>query len=402
MEFTNRWCDKKNLLFVLYSFLYASRQARSGAHHLASLMASLQVTQEQERITSPPMASMLCPPFKAVMYDQYSEPDKVLRMADVGPVELGARDVCVKMLAAPINPSDINSIEGVYPNKPTVPGAVGGIEGVGQVQAVGQAVTASLSPGDWVIAFPHTAMGTWQTYAVKPQVLWHKVRNDVPMEYAATVTVNPLSALVLLQCFTKLNPGDTIVQNGATSIVGQCVIQLAKAQGLRTISIIRDRPGSEQAKHRLTQLGAHLVFTESQLRVKNVKSLLGTLPEPALGFDCVGGNAASLTMRFLRKGGTMVTYGGMSKEHVNVSTSSFIFKDLSFKGFWLWNWVNSDKVEDCKKMIDYLLDLVKEGKLTYQTELTPFRDFGLALDKAQGKLGAQPKQVVSFWDKAKL
>jgi hypothetical protein len=205
------------------------------------------------------------------------------------------------MLAAPINPSDINSIEGVYPNKPTVPGAVGGIEGVGQVQAVGPAVTASLSPGDWVIAFPHTAMGsfsvfprralslwsysfspsslpllragTWQTYAVKPQELWHKVRNDVPMEYAATVTVNPLSALVLLQCFTKLNPGacplptchpstslyiskklymlipskllislgDTIVQNGATSIVGQCLIQLAKAQGIRTINIIRDR-----------------------------------------------------------------------------------------------------------------------------------------------------------------
>ena len=43
-----------------------------------------------------------------------------------------------------------------------------------------------------------------------------------------------------------------------------------------------------------------------------------------------------------------------------------ISKDLSLKGFWLWNWMNSEKAEDCKKMIDYLLGLVKEGKLKYQ------------------------------------
>jgi trans-2-enoyl-CoA reductase len=94
------------------------------------------------------------------------------------------------------------------------------------------------------------------------------------MEYAATVTVNPLTALRMLQDFVKLNPGalslassllassyfppspatpqnthglqsplsgDAIVQNGATSIVGQSVIQLAKVHGIHTINIIRDR-----------------------------------------------------------------------------------------------------------------------------------------------------------------
>lgn len=32
-----------------------------------------------------------------------------------------------------------------------------------------------------------------------------------------------------------------MVQNGATSIVGQCVIQLAKLRGMSTINVIRDR-----------------------------------------------------------------------------------------------------------------------------------------------------------------
>jgi len=219
------------------------------------------------------LSTVVSPPSKAVLYDEHGAPEQVLRVADAPPVHLGDRDVCVRMLAAPINPSDINRIEGVYPVRPPLPGAVGGYEGVGQVHALGPAVTAPLSPGDWVIPSP-PSFGTWQTYIVKHQSVWHKVRSDVPMEYAATVTVNPLTALRMLQEFVKLNPGDAIVQNGATSIVGQCVIQLAKLHGIHTINIIRDRPGSEEAKDKLKQLGADEVFMESQLDMKNVKSLL--------------------------------------------------------------------------------------------------------------------------------
>lgn len=95
------------------------------------------------------------------------------------------------------------------------------------------------------------------------------------------------------------------MQNGATSMVGQCVIQLAKLRGIHTINIIRDRsannfpfcpfvyfsawlfvilfdwwilftcrPGSDDAKEKLKKLGADVVFTESQLDVKNVKGFL--------------------------------------------------------------------------------------------------------------------------------
>ncbi|XP_020252643.1 probable trans-2-enoyl-CoA reductase, mitochondrial [Asparagus officinalis] len=297
------------------------------------------------------------------------------------------------MLAAPINPSDINRIEGVYPVRPPVP-AIGGYEGVGEVHSLGSAVSG-LSIGDWVIPFPPSS-GTWQNYIVKEENIWHKVSKNIPMEYAATITVNPLSALLMLEDFVKLKSGDTIVQNGATSIVGQSIIQLAKVQGVNNINIIRDRPGSEEVKERLKKLGADMVFTESQLNVKNVKSLLDDLAEPVLGFNCVGGNAASLVLKFLSQGGTMVTYGGMSKKPITVSTSSFIFKDLSLRGFWLQKIFSSERVADCRPMIEYLLKLVESGKLKYEMELVPFHDFSMALDKALGKLGSQPKQVIKF------
>ncbi|VFQ98884.1 unnamed protein product [Cuscuta campestris] len=192
-------------------------------------------------------------------------------MAELPPVEIKDNEVCVRMLAAPINPSDINRIEGVYPVRPTLP-AVGGYEGVGEVHAIGPAVK-SLSPRDWVIAFPPTS-GTWQTYVVKDQSLWYKIDKNTPMEYAATVIVNPLTALRMLEDFVALKSGDSIVQNGATSIVGQCVIQLARVRGIHSLNIIRDRAGSDEAREKLIKLGADEVFTESQLDVKNVKTLL--------------------------------------------------------------------------------------------------------------------------------
>ncbi|KAI9195664.1 hypothetical protein LWI28_017047 [Acer negundo] len=290
-------------------------------------------------------SALMSPPSKAVVYDREGAPEAVTKVIELPAVEVKENDVCVKMLAAPINPSDINRIQGVYPVRPQVP-AVGGYEGVGEVYSVGSAVTG-VAPGDWVIPSPPSF-------------------------------------------------GDSIIQNGATSIVGQCIIQIARFRGIHSINIIRDRAGSDEAKEKLKKIGADEVFTERQLEVKNVKSLLTNVPEPALGFNCVGGNSASLVLKFLRQGGTMVTYGGMSKKPITVSTSSFIFKDLSLKGFWLQKWMSSDKAIECRTMIDYLLCLVREGKLKYEYELVPFKDFQVGLSKALGLQGSHPKQVIKF------
>ncbi|XP_060966763.1 enoyl-[acyl-carrier-protein] reductase, mitochondrial-like [Cannabis sativa] len=75
-----------------------------------------------------------------------------MSLQELPPVEVKENDVCVRMIAAPINPSDINRIEGVYPVRPQVP-AIGGYEGVGEVYSVGSAVKG-LSPGDLVIPSP--------------------------------------------------------------------------------------------------------------------------------------------------------------------------------------------------------------------------------------------------------
>lgn len=57
-------------------------------------------------------------------------------------------DVTVKMLFAPINPADLNMIQGSYPVKPSLP-AVGGSEGLAEVVAVGP--KAKVKVGDLVL-----------------------------------------------------------------------------------------------------------------------------------------------------------------------------------------------------------------------------------------------------------
>lgn len=154
---------------------------------------------------------------------------------------------------APINPSDINCVEGKYPVKPPLP-AIAGFEGVARVRAVGGAVQ-SCAPGDWVIPTA-PAQGTWRATGIFPAANWHRVANDIPVDAAATLFVkygghmylrslniplSPPSALRMLEEFVDLQPGDVVVQNAANSAVGQYVVQMAKDKGLRTINVVRPR-----------------------------------------------------------------------------------------------------------------------------------------------------------------
>lgn len=60
----------------------------------------------------------------------------------------------------------------------------------------------------------------------------------------------------------------------------------------------------------------------------------------------------------------MVTYGGMSREPVIAPTTSFIFKDIQLRGFWMSRWHTENGIsKQCDQMYDDLLQLMKDGKL---------------------------------------
>ncbi|KAG0589155.1 hypothetical protein KC19_2G294900 [Ceratodon purpureus] len=64
-------------------------------------------------------------------------------------------------------------------------------------------------------------------------------------------------------------------------------------------------------------------------------------------------------------GATLVTYGGMSKKPITAATGPFIFQDMRLRGFWLGKWKSVHSNKDFANMTNYLLELVRDGKLQY-------------------------------------
>ncbi|EEB06936.1 enoyl-[acyl-carrier protein] reductase [Schizosaccharomyces japonicus yFS275] len=303
---------------------------------------------------------------RAIAYSEYGNPKQVLRCIQYPVQHCSPEELTVRFLASPINPSDINQIEGVYPSRPSMttdltpntPSAVAGNEGVVEVIDVGSSLRDRWEPGQWAV-MSTTNLGTWRTHlTTKPENL---IRVDQyafhNVQEAASLTVNPCTAFMLLHSAVKLQPGDWFMQTGANSVVGMNILQLARHFGYNSINIIRARPDAESLKERLRQLGATYVITDEELMQRSeMKKLVPKWTEnnpPKLGIDCVSGRTATEMSKYLANSATISTYGGMSRQPLGIPVSLLIFKDLRFHGFWLTKW----KDEQPSKFRDLVIQM---------------------------------------------
>lgn len=220
------------------------------------------------------------------------------------------------------------------------------------------------------------------------------ISNTIPMEYAATIAVNPSTAYRLLNDFVDLKEGDVIVQNGASSMVGQSVIQLARQRGIKTINIIRERSDFEVTIDVLKKLGGDIVVTEQYANTKEMRRLVSDMPKAKLALNCVGGDSARRVVNLLDNGGTMVTYGGLSRKPITLPTSPFIFNDITCRGFWMTRWTEEHSREERMEMVDDLVDMVQSKKLILFMETHKFANFESALQTAMGPSSEQKRKVV--------
>ncbi|XP_057209596.1 enoyl-[acyl-carrier-protein] reductase, mitochondrial [Triplophysa rosa] len=315
----------------------------------------------------------------ALIYRQHSRDEDTVRMEEMMLRPVRGHDVRLKMLAAPVNPADINMIQGSYPILCPLP-AVGGNEGVGEVIEVGSDVTA-LKPGDWVVPID-AGFGTWRTGVVCKDHDVMSVCKHISVLGAATVFVNPCTAYRMLKDFQSLTPGCTVLQNGSNSAVGRAVIQMASALGLQTINIIRDRPNCAELTQELKSVGADYVLTEEEVMSSGLSKIFKEVPKPKLGLNCVGGSSGGLVLSNLDHGGTMITYGGMARKPLQIPTKSLIFQNVTLKGFWLTQWKKNHRKDEVqmKLMLDHVCDLMRDGRLTAPPCVpTPFHQYTRAL-----------------------
>src|SRR6187402_2963697 len=149
-------------------------------------------------------------------FHQAGLPSEVLKLEPYDPPAPQRHEVLVRMLYAPINPADLNFIEGTYGKQPQFPGAPGN-EGCGRVEDVGDEVT-SLTEGDLVI--PLHPIGTWSQHVVAAENQFARLPNDLDSVQGSMLRVNPTTAWHLLHHFRELERGAFVAQNASNSGVG--------------------------------------------------------------------------------------------------------------------------------------------------------------------------------------
>jgi trans-2-enoyl-CoA reductase len=299
--------------------------------------------------------------FKAAIYETHGNPAEVLRVVELPWPRPAANEVVVKMSAAPINPADLNSIEGKYPIRPPLP-ATPGMEGAGIVVELGADVR-DLEIGAQVI-LPHS-FGTWrEACAIAADKLVTAPPEIEPVQ-AAMLKVNPITAWRMLHDFVSLRPGDWLIQNAANSAAGRCVIQIARELGYKTVNVVR-RP---ELVAELLALGGDVVLVDGE----NLRDEVAAATERApvrLALNAVGGENALRVAKTLASDATMVTYGAMSLQPLCVPNGMFIFKNLRFTGFWVNKWYDAATPQQRAETFAPLFEMAKRGLLQTKVEKT--------------------------------
>jgi NADPH:quinone reductase-like Zn-dependent oxidoreductase len=283
---------------------------------------------------------------------QFGKPCEVLEYVSFFPTEPAVGEVKVAILAAPVNPADLNTIEGTYGVKPELP-AVPGIEGCGVVE---KSASPDFQPGDRVMFLQRAA--TWSSHTtVSAESLFKLPENIDPLQ-AAMLKVNPATAWQLLHGFGTLCKGDWIVQNAGNSAVSRCVIQLARDLGIRTLSFVRRMELVEELKG----MGADEVLSDDDAGLAAAKEVLGGA-NAALAFNSVGGDSALRLMKCLRESGTHITYGAMGRKPITLPNGLLIFRDIRVCGLWVTRWAQSTPETDVRRIYQDLATRVAAGKL---------------------------------------
>jgi NADPH:quinone reductase-like Zn-dependent oxidoreductase len=293
---------------------------------------------------------------KAAVFDRFGPAAEVLSAREVPRPAPGRGEVLVRMLASPVNPSDLIYTEGKYGLKPTLP-ATPGFEGVGVVEASGGGLLGWLRKGKRV-AVVNDGVGNWGEYTVAKARQVIPVPAALPDDQAACFFVNPTTALVMTRSVLRVPPGGWLLQTAAGSNLGKMVIRLGRKYGFKTVNVVRRREQVDE----LERLGADAVLVSGDGPVAGrVRELTGGGVRYAL--DPVGGATGAEAVASLAAGGRCLLYGLLSGEPVPVDPRSLITGSKTVQGFWLADWVKAQRVPTLLRLFREVGRLIADGTL---------------------------------------
>jgi NADPH:quinone reductase-like Zn-dependent oxidoreductase len=293
---------------------------------------------------------------KTLQLSRFGAPTDVVELTEVDPADPGPGQLALSIEAAPINPSDLNLIRGVYGVRPELPAPLGA-EGVGRVTAVGDGVDGS-RVGTRVLVIPTFEQATWREQAVVDE------RNAVPVDIdgdplqLAMLGVNPATASCLLHDYVKLAPGAWVAQTGASSATAGYVLALARHAGIRTLNVVRRAESVEP----LLAAGADAVLVEGADLTERAADAIDDASLELI-VDAVAGEPVAQLASLLKIDGQIISYTARARQPLRIPIVDLIFRGVSVHGYWLNRWLQRTPRDTVARSYQELASLVADGTL---------------------------------------
>jgi NADPH:quinone reductase len=239
---------------------------------------------------------------KAIRVNKHGGPE-VLSYEDVEVQDPGPGQARVRLAASGVNFIDVYMRTGVYPGE--TPFTLG-LEGAGEVEAVGEGVD-EVSVGDYV-AFASTP-GSYAEQVVAPvEKLVPFNVTMVEARVAAAVMLQGMTAHYLTHSTFPLEEGHTALVHASAGGVGLLLCQMAKMRGARVIGTA----GTEEKAALAKEAGAdEVILYRDQDFVEETRRLTDGEGVDVV-YDSVGKDTFDGGLDSLKRRGYMVLFGGSS------------------------------------------------------------------------------------------
>ncbi len=302
-------------------------------------------------------------PMRVVQFRQTGVPAEVLETSQAAVPSPGLGEVRVRMLAAPINPSDLMFVRGHYTLKASVP-AVPGFEGTGVVEDSGGGLRGRLFRGKRVVVLSSNG-GTWGEQLVLPSTRIVPIPQTLSDEQAATFFVNPATAWVMTQEVLRIPRGQWLVQTAAGSALGRMIVRLGRHLGFRTLSVVR----RQQTAAELRALGGDAVHVHDDTASdpQELSAALRGIAGPdgvRYAIDAVGGSTGTGVVLSLGRGGRMLAFGTLSGQPLSFSPRTLMTVGSQVEGFWLGHFMEQQGLVFRLRLVRRLIRLIRAGVLS--------------------------------------
>lgn len=240
---------------------------------------------------------------KALIYRSFGVPIERLGLETPALPSVNPARMRVAMTVAPVNPSDLIPITGVYSHRIQLP-AVAGYEGVGRV--IHAPETHAELIGRRVL--PLRGTGTWQSYVDCDADLAVPVPDTISDLVAARAYINPLAASTMLDTFPVV--GKRVLLSGAGSTCAELLGRWAQEQGAAKVQGIYR---SDSRVKRLIACGIEPVS------MNDIHAVRVAASEADLAFDALGGLVGSIVIDAMRDDTVFIGYGLLSGQSIKPS-----------------------------------------------------------------------------------